>query len=206
MKLAEAKIHGYICSDGYITKRKEKNRNVTHYMVQFSADDKKMLKEYLKNFESLYSKKLQLDKYTLKKYKCLTVRCSNKKIYQKIIKYGKMGTHDWRMPFKNLPTNNHIKEWIKCFFDGEAYVSQHNKNIQVKSVNKKGLNDIKKSLDKLNIKSKVYGPYNQKKPNQNDYYMLLIQGKNNIIKYKEKIGFYHSKKQNKLNKIYAVVV
>jgi len=112
---------------------------------------------------------------------------------------GTYGSLTWNIP-KNLSLKNQ-KEWIKCFFDCEAHVNIAKKQIQLKSVNYDGLTILKKLLENQKILPKLYGPYVQKGENHNPYGFLIILGKENLLKYYKKIGFYHSHKIKSLNNL-----
>lgn len=68
-----------------------------------------------------------------------------------------------------------------------------NRNIGIDCVNKKGIEQVKKALQTIGINSKLKFRDKQK------IYRLYIFGKENIIKFKQEIGFLHPKKSEKLN-------
>ena len=127
------------------------------------------------------------------------VEISNKPVCLHLLNLGTYGSLTWSVP----PELNRTLqvEWVKCFFDCEAHVNLKNKQIQLKSVNGRGLKRLKNILECLRIYSKLYGSYNQKGKNHNPYYFLIILGKNNIFTYHKKVGFYHTKKIKQLEEL-----
>ncbi len=127
------------------------------------------------------------------------VEICSKPAYNELIKMSTYGHMLWSIP-KDL-TSSFRREWIRCFFDCEAYVNVGKKQIQVKSVNGQGLKDLKTLLEKENIFPKLYGPYKQKGVNHNPYFFLIVLGKLNIFNFKNKIGFYHGSKVRALKEL-----
>ena len=132
------------------------------------------------------------------------ISIKNKPACLDLLKLGNYNSLNWCIP-KNLQIDL-IKEWIKCFFDCEAYVSAYSKNIQVKSINGKGLLSIGGKLKLFNIKSNIYGPYRQKSSNRSnkhsDYYVLVVPKRDgNLKKYESLISFNHPNKKHKLIEI-----
>jgi hypothetical protein len=197
-------LHSFLSSDGRVTKHTDKNGK-KHFDVSFFPDDIKMTEKYIESFFNVYGIRPKIYPKSLKTLGCLEVRCFLRDVFEDIVKFGIYGTYDWRIPNIVFDNTSALIEWVKCFFTAESYVSKCCKNIQLKSVNSVGLNDIKRGLDILGIESKIYGPYKQKKRNQSLYYMLVISRRNNILKYKKSIGFYHSKKNKNIDLIAEVV-
>jgi hypothetical protein len=69
-----------------------------------------------------------------------------------LLSLGDYSGLNWTIP-ENL-TREQIKEWIKCFFDCEAYVNHYSKSIQVKSINYRGLKKIQKAYKFLSPRKK----------------------------------------------------
>ena len=187
-------INAYLCGDGYITIRKDKNNEV-HNDIQVYPDNL-----LLANFiVSLFEKEFNICP-TIKKLKgYFSVRIKNKPACEHLLSFGSYGSLNWKMP-EGL-TDKFTKTWIRCFFDCEAHVNTYNRQIQVKSVNKLGLQDIQSKLAKLGISSKVYGPYKQKLAIHNDYFLLTIYGFSNLNRYQKLISFNHPDKKIALAKI-----
>ena len=117
-----------------------------------------------------------------------------KEIYEKLTKeFGSFYSWKWRMPKLN---DILLKIWLRSFFDCEAWVfckTHQNRMIGLDCVNIHGLKQIKEALEKLNIKCKI-----KKRTNRN-IYSLSIYRNDNLIKFKEKIGFLHPSKKEKLD-------
>lgn len=82
--------------------------------------------------------------------------------------------------------------WLRAYFDGDGSVSLIKKSIFAKSMNKRGLEEIKTLLKTLGINSHILGPYN-------GAHVLVINDKG---LYAKKIGFLSPEKLDKLNLIF----
>lgn len=185
-------INAYLCGDGNISIR-EKG---FHYDIRFFIDDLYLARRLVYLFEkefkispALRKMKSKLSEKEVGYYK---VEICNKPACLHLLSLGSYGSLDWQIPPNLL--KKHEAEWLKCFFDCEAYVNSSNRQIQLKSVNGPGLKSVKRLLEKFNIFPKLYGPYKQKGRNHNPYYFLNILGKDNLSSYFSQIGFYHPKK------------
>ncbi len=186
----KAMLHAYLCGDGYINIRSEKSRKATHYELAFYPDNRAMLKTILDCFIIYGGVKIT---NITKEGIMYSARIKNKVICKDLLKLGKYGTYSWEVPLKIR--KNFPREWIRGFFDCEAYVHKEGR-IQVKSVNPNGLITIKKMLRSLDIMSQVLGPYKQKIGNE--YFVLEIK-RRYLGKYSKEVGFTHSEKVKKLN-------
>ena len=186
-------INAYLCGDGYIAARKSKN-NIVHHEIQIILDNFQLCEYVVNLFIKEFNIKPRIEK---RKDDCLSVRIDSKPMCIHLLSLGKYKSLKWAIP-KNL-NKEQIIEWIKCFFDCEAYVNLKKKIIQVKSINHQGLNSIKNNLAILGIESKVYGPYYPKNKKHSSYSMLNIT-KLDVLKYKRLINFHHPDKRNKLEK------
>lgn len=196
-KLSKEKIsiNAYLCGDGWIKVRKEKE-NIVHYEIKIYLDNLALSKKVVSMFVKEYNitPKIRI----LKNY--YNIEIKSKPVCMDLLNIGSYDSLNWRIPrdIKSVL----IKNWIRCFFDCEAYVSFYEKNIQVKSVNRNGLISIMDELSKLNIISKVYGPYKQKMAHHSDYSVLVLPLKNgNLKKYESLISFNHPVKKYKLKKL-----
>ncbi|NCO17847.1 hypothetical protein GW922_00505 [Candidatus Pacearchaeota archaeon] len=98
------------------------------------------------------------------------------------------------MPILN---SNLSKKWIRAFFDCEGWVyckTHQNRSIGLDSVNEKGIDQIINSLNKFGIKVK------KRKIKNRNIFRILIYGKDNLVKFKKEVGFFHPDKKKKLNK------
>ena len=184
-------IIAYLSGDGYIKFRQKG----FHYEIVFFMDDLTVAKRIVGLFLKEYhvSPKIRRIPTTVKKGKgYYRVEIKNKVACLDLLSFGKYGKLEWNFPSKI--SDSMKKEWIKCFFDCEAHVHKNRPQIQVKSVNSKGLRAIGDHLIRLNINNKVYGPYDNGL-NHNPYFMLSIYRAEDILKYNKLIGFYHKEKQ-----------
>lgn len=194
-------INAYLCGDGWIKIRKEnKKENNVHYEIKIALDNFDLSKKVVSFFVKEYNIKPVI-KYRQGYYE---IGIKNKPACLDLLKLSRYNSLNWCMP-KNLNPEL-IKEWIKCFFDCEAYVSPYSQNIQVKSINGNGLLSIRKELELFNIQSKVYGPYKQKSSTpynkHSDYYVLIVPKKDsNLKKYESLISFNHPDKRYNLKKL-----
>ena len=183
-------INSYLCGDGYI-KIREKG---FHYEICFFLDNLFLAKRIVSLFNKEYNVNPKIreikskTKFGIGYYR---VEIKNKPVCLNLLSLGKYDGLNWIIP--NSLDKNLLREWIKCFFDCEAYVNLFNQQIQVKSVNESGLREIKKGLLLYGINSKVYGPYKNGE-GHNPYFMLTIYNLKDLLLYKSKIGFYHPDK------------
>ncbi len=195
LSLDKIRINAYLCGDGNINIRKEKNS--CHYEIRFFPDNIDIAYYYCECFFNEFGIKPSIRKQN----NYFRVEIKNKPVCLSLLSLSKYSGLNWNMPDMN---SNQKIEWIKCFFDCEAYVNQTENTIQVKSINSKGLFNINNNLKNLGIKSKIYGPYKQYSKNQNDYYVLNIAGKDNILRYQKLINFNHPDKKCALNKLVKI--
>ena len=93
------------------------------------------------------------------------------------------GSFKWRAPEEILESNQECKiGFLQGFFDSEGSVHRRF-DLDMRSVNKEALSQIKQLLNGIGIKSSEIKPKN--KTNQ---YTLYITGEENIIKFVFKIG------------------
>jgi hypothetical protein len=183
-------IHAYLCGDGWIAVRKD-NRGYPHYEIRVFPDDNWLAKFIVR----LFKKEFRIIPKIIQDHNFYRVEIQNKPACLNLLSLGSYSTYNWEIP-KNL-SKDLLKEWIKCFFDCESNVDITGKRIALKSVNFKGLLEIKDALNLFKITSKVYGPYKPKNEKHSEYGILLITG-TNILAYKRLISFHHPAKKEKL--------
>jgi len=191
----KAAINAYLCGDGYIAVRKDVNNNV-HSEIQIILDNLELCKRVVSLFNTEFNIFPKIRKR--KNENCYSVRAENKPVCLHLLSLGKYKSENWNVP--NGLNREQLKEWIKCFFDCEAYVNTSSKIIQVKSINHDGLKSIKEVLKGLEINSVLYGPYKPKSEKHSAYSMINIPRKE-LANYNEIIGFYHKEKIKKLNSV-----
>lgn len=189
-------IMAYISGDGYVGAREW----CSHYDINIALDDASLVKRVVRLFRKEFNVFSQIKKIkpSVKDGSgYYTIRVSSKPVCLHLLSIGRYGGLNWKIPLglsKNL-----LCEWIRCYFDCEAYVNSSKRQIQVKSVNGSGLKSLKSKLLSFGIHTKLYGPFDNG-PNHNPYFMLCILHRDNLFMYQNKIGFYHSKKKVALQK------
>ena len=111
---------------------------------------------------------------------------------------GKLKTYNININIIGINKSNRIakKEWLRAFFDCEAYVCRN--HIKIQTVNKAGMLEVKSLLEEFDIPSRyyVYTPKNEKWKVNHMLFLVKEARKN----YLDNIGFNHSIKQSKLKK------
>lgn len=184
MKIDEnlAAVHAYLCADGYVTT----NNKWKYYRAGLRNTNLTLLKDFQERFEEVFGSKPVIRKDG----RC--EKCS-KEIYEKLTKeFGSFYSWKWRMPKINKELS---KVWLRAYFDCEGWVfckSHQNRHIGVDCVNEYGLDQVIDALNKLGIKS--IKKFNAKKK----IYRIFIYGKDNLQRFKNKVGFLHPEKSKKL--------
>ena len=114
---------------------------------------------------------------------------------ENITKDTEFGVHKWKIP--KLGSQECKREWLRAFFDCEAYV--YKKYLRVQSVNRIGIYQVKDLLAEFNIHSNI-NRYKPNRKNHSEVFMLTIGKKMDKRRYKESIGFNHKIKLKKLDK------
>tara|TARA_B100000315_G_C14593077_1_gene597015 strand:- start:3226 stop:4107 length:882 start_codon:yes stop_codon:yes gene_type:complete len=183
-----AKIHAYLCADGYVITNPNKGRK--HYTIGFRNTSKILLSDFDEQFNVYFD---------IKPKKRIDGRrvVNNKRIYKELTKDHNYYSINWNFP---KLSNDYGKYWLQSYFDCEAWVINRiarDRHIGVDSINKEGLLSIQDCLRKIGISSK-FKNRGKRTPEQNEIYRLLIYGKNNLIKFQKNINFLHPKKNRKL--------
>lgn len=180
-----AVIHAYLCADGYVIKNPPTQKN-KYYVIGFRNTNSNLLKDFHKRFNNYFG----ISTRFLERERCVI---GNKEIYHILTKnFGSFYSWEWSMPKldKNL-----IKLWLRAYFDCEGWVtciSHQNRAIGLCCVNEKGIIKIVEALKILGIEAKY------KKRNTRNIFSLNIFGKDNLIKFRNKVGFLHPKKNKNL--------
>ena len=183
--LHKSRICGFLAGDGNLVDKR--------YYIRFYPDHKSLIKPYLNSIEIVYNKKPKI----IPKKNHYEIILSSKVIYQDLQKQCDFGIKNWNIPKKLLKFKENRIEWLKAFFDAEGHV--HQKHLKLSSINEEGLQQVKNLLKTLGVNSRIYS-YQPKNNNHSKTHQLLIYRKKDIQKYKELIGFNHSKKMGKLYK------
>lgn len=192
MKMDEnlAAVHAYLCADGYVVKNPETQKQ-KYYRLGLRNTNKILLRDFQEKFEKVFSLKPRL---VLKQRS----EIGSREIYEKMTKeFGSFYSWHWRMPKLE---DNELKIWLRAYFDCEGWVtckSHKTRMIGADCVNEIGINQVKDALTVLEIEAKI------KKRNTRNIFSLSIFGKENLIKFHQKIGFLHPEKKEKLEKAIA---
>ncbi len=188
----KARLHGYLCGDGSVSCRKERKNGKMHHEIRFYPDHVSMAASYIDAFHLVYGKRLKLKELT----NHYLVNVNSQVIVHDLLRDGSFSSMGWRVPIWVARNQENSKEWLRAFFDAEAYVSD--KEIRVQSVNKIGLRQVKSMLEAFGITCREY-TYKRKNKRWNINYHLAIRGQENRYYFLKKVGFNHIKKLNKLS-------
>ena len=181
-----AAIHGYLCSDGMVKQFGK------HYQIKFTN----ITPELLKDFDLRFSREFSVKPKHYKERNVGRLVVYNKNLLLELQKFGPYDSRTWKVP-NNFLTKATAAIWLRAFFDAEAWVELQkakSRSIRVDCINKKGLLQISRLL-------KSFGIISQLKTRKVNYiWRLNICGKENLQKFKDKIGFLHSAKMELLSK------
>jgi len=181
-----ASLHAYLCADGYVVRNPPKQKH-KYYRVGVRNTNLILLKDFQDKFEKVFGFKSRL----VEGQRC---EIGSREIYELLTKeFGSFYSREWKMPKLD---NELVCYWLRSFFDCEGWVyiqSHKNRQIGLDCVNEFGIDQITKALNRLGIKT-------TKQVKKNGLiFRILILGKENISKFKEKVGFLYPEKSNKLN-------
>jgi len=186
----KARLCGFLAGDGSVMIRKD-NDDKMHYVVRFFPDHDSLIEPFTESLFKVYNKKPIIKK----NYSHNGLICYSKVVVEDLLGMTDFGLLEWRIPFNILVDKKSKIEWLRAFFDCEAYVGKN--HLKIQTVNKKGMDDLEKLLLEFGIKSKRY-IYHPKKKNWNNVYILLINSKSDRLKFLNTIGFNHKLKLSKL--------
>lgn len=190
MKMNEdlVSIHAYLCADGYVI-RNPSTQKQKYYKIGLRNTNSVLLNDFRDKFERVFGVKPHIR---------IGERCEigSKKIYEELInEYGSFHSHLWKIP--NFKNRKLYGIWLRSFFDCEGWVfckSKQNRHIGLDCVNENGINQIIESLNSFGIRTI------KKKNEKRKIFRIFIYGKDNLIKFSDKIGFLHPDKNIKLDK------
>jgi len=149
-----ARIHAHLCGDGsvFIFKIKAKDRNF-RAGIAYSNNNQRLLDDFRKDFTKLFGVKMKMNEK-------VDVSVKSIKIFQELTgRFGDFGSRKWRVHNSIKNANATMKlEWLKAFFEDEAYDEKRYNRLRIKSMNLIGLRDAKEMLDSLGIFSSITGP------------------------------------------------
>lgn len=196
------RIVAHICADGYLYSsvcrrcdsdlkshpRKNPYRKVEG--IRYVNNELVMVNQFISDVKRAFGRK------TVKVRNEYAVQASW--IYDLVKRLGGGKSHEWDIAEEILSASNEIKvEWLRAFFDDEAYVEISHSRIVLNCVNERGLRKIGKMLLGLGISSRFYGPYYK-----GEFYIFrLVVSSADIERFSQIIGFTHPKKQESLSRI-----
>jgi len=190
-KILKSLLCGMLCGDGSVQVRKEKQ--YSHYQLDFFPDDKRMAEVYCLILQRVYNKQP-----TVKKEKSyFSVRLTSRSVVEDLLQITSYGIKAWRVPSSLFFTDVNKKAWLQGFFSAEAYVSA--KQIKLQTVNEEGMRQVSQLLTEIGIRHKFY-LYIPKLPNCSPVYIIMINSKEDRKRFYAEVGFCHTKKMNQLRK------
>lgn len=181
-----AAIHAYLCADGYVITNPPTQKH-KYYHIGLRNTNEIILEDFQKNFEKTFGVRPIITK---EKDRC---RIGNKNIFFQLTKDFSYYSDEWAIPELSL---DELRYWLRSYFDCDAWVTVQkakSRVIGLESINKNGLEQIKNSLLKFGIKSS-----DVKKRKNRNVWSIHICGKDDLLKFKENIGFLHPNKNKKL--------
>ena len=191
ISLELAAVHAYLCADGYVVKNKPPQKQ-KFYRLALRNTQIELLEDFNSSFFSVFKKSPLLSKGLDR-----SVVNSKELYYYFTKKFGSFYSSEWRMPSYPM-SESALACWLRAFFDCEAWLelqTRKNRAIHLQCINLQGLKQVKKSLRRLKITSKI------KKVNKRNIYCLSVFGRGNLIKFQEKINFLHPRKKQKLQEV-----
>jgi hypothetical protein len=180
-----ASIHAYLCADGYVIRNPVTQKHKYYYIGLRNTNN-----ILLKDFQHKFFRVFGLMPIITNDGRC---KVQNKNIFFQLTKDFSYYSGEWTLPKLSL---EELKSWLRSYFDCDGWVEvQRGKSriIGLESINKSGLEQIKNSLLKFDIKSSEV----KKRKDRNIWY-IYICGKDDILKFKENINFLHPNKNKKL--------
>jgi len=189
-KHLKARLCGFLAGDGSILVRKDNDEKM-HYVLRFFPDHPSLIEPFTESLFELYSKRPIIKK----DYANQGIICYSKVVVEDLLNTAKFGILSWQVPFSLLKDKRTKIEWLRAFFDSEAYVGKN--NIRVQTVNERGIKEVQQLLAEFGIESKKY-TYKPRNKNWKKVHILIIGSKDNQLKFLNTIGFNHQIKASKL--------
>lgn len=151
-----ARVHAHICGDGFFTISREINKTGFHrrwgydkgnfasrHVVGYSNKNQRLINEFVEDVKKCFGIKPTVVKRNDGTYEA---RLKSKRTWEFLKNLGAGNSYSWKISKIFLEAPQKIKiAWIKAFFEDEAHFSKDGR-IRVKSVNRKGLGQVKTLL------------------------------------------------------------
>ena len=169
-----ARIHAHLCGDGSVFRYKtmEKDR-VNRAVIGYYNKNQRLLDNFRRDFNEIFNVKMKMRQGR-------EVYVQSIKLFNLLINnFGSFHSKDWRITDSIKSSSKEIKlEWLKAFFEDEAYREKRYNRLKIKSVNYLGLKDVKGMLRSLGVDSSLTGP------NCDNTYYLTISHFDNIHEFR----------------------
>ncbi len=187
----KARLNAYLCGDGSVYWRNEKGTSKIHAEIRFYPDHASLVDSFAQAFLAVYGK--QINAVKLKNHFLLSI--TSMVIVKDLLIDTSFSSTLWRVPNWIKNDEQCTIEWLRAFFDAEAYVGS--RRICVQSVNLAGLQDVAEMLTRFNLTYKQYS-YSRPNKNWNTNYHLVIGRLRDRKQFLKRIGFNHKEKMRKL--------
>lgn len=194
----KARLHGYLCGDGSVSKRVERGTNKTHYDIRFYPDHESLIKPFTEALIKVYGKTATVRK-DINYYR---VFLTSKTVALDLLRDKDFSSTGWVIPIWIEQNKRCLREWLSAYFDAEAYVGP--KEIRIQTVSYVGARAVRRCLKKFDIVTHLYS-YKRKKKSWNTNFHVAITNKENRERFFKKIGFNHKSKYKKLEQSLAEV-
>lgn len=185
-----ARLCGFLAGDGSVQVRKEKTGKI-HHSLEFFPDDESLIPPFAHALIKLYGVEAKTEQHA----RHFRLRLYSKVVVCDLLRVAKFGLLEWSVPNGLLHDDDTRQEWLRAYFDSEAYVS--GSYVRVQSVNRSGIYGVRKLLAHFGIRANQY-TYVPKKTGWNKVYILIITKKADRLTFLKKIGFNHKKKLARL--------
>ncbi|MBL7117841.1 MAG: hypothetical protein ISS94_03550 [Candidatus Syntrophoarchaeum sp.] len=181
-----ASIHAYLCADGYVIRNPESQKH-KYYYIGLRNTNEVLLKDFQNKFKVVFG----LTPIITKDGRC---KIQNKTIFFQLTENFSYYSGEWKIP---KLSKEELKCWLRSFFDCESWIQVQkakSRAIGVESINGKGLRQIKDVLQK---EFEIHTSDVKKRKNRSVWY-IHICGKDDLLRFKDNIGFLHPKKKARL--------
>lgn len=196
----EILIAAHVCSDGWVSKYNEKNSlQIVHgrryyrprirYVIGYCNYDTTLMKLFVNTVFEAYGLKPRFTKSNTE------VHFRSKKVFDRLTELGVGNSRTWLVSKEVFKSKLLIFVWLKAFFDDEGTI--RDRLIIGDTINKAGAKQLSILLNKIKIRHSLR-KYQYKYQGIRFRYRIVIY---DIGEYNKLIGFNHSKKKAKLQKI-----
>jgi len=180
-------------------------RRKTNYFLKYESANLQELEQFANDLKEVYNlkSKHELHRSGKKINKFLNVVFVRSKLaFMDMQRYGPFYSRTWRVPKEIKNSSKKIqKEFLSTFVEDEGSVILAKKEIRLYSINKIGLEDLSKLLKNFKIKTNIESGFGAGR----NIYSLTINGKENLLAFKNFIGFRSQKRNQKLNELTSIL-